>query len=58
MKSIAAYYVLVAMNTELQHADPRRAEAAAGRPSRPSLVARARAMLTYGRSTQPAGTAA
>jgi hypothetical protein len=57
MKSIAAYYVLVAMNTQQQHADPRRAKAAA-RPSRPSLVARARALLTSGRSTQPAGTAA
>jgi hypothetical protein len=55
MKSIAAYYVLVAMNTEQQHADPRRANAGAGRPS---LVARARALLTSGRSTQPAGTAA
>ena len=58
MKSIAAYYVLVSMNTQQQHPDPRRAKAVAARPSRPSLVARARSLLTSGRSTQPAGTAA
>jgi hypothetical protein len=58
MKSIAAYYVLVAMNSEQQHADRRRREFAAPQPARPSLVARVRALVASGRSTQPAGSAA
>jgi hypothetical protein len=55
MNSIAAYYVLVAMNT--RDADRRRTFATA-KPPRPSLVARLRAFVAPGRPAQPAGTAA
>jgi hypothetical protein len=54
MKSIAAYYVLVAMNTEMHEAEQRRAELAAARPSRPSLVERVRSFVTSVRPTRPA----
>jgi hypothetical protein len=57
MKSIAAYYVLVAMNGQEQDAQ-RHARSAAPRPQRPSLLARARALVASARSTQSAATAA
>ena len=54
MKSIAAYYVLVAMNTQEQDADRRRAQRLAATPSRPSIVARVRSALGSSRATHPA----
>jgi hypothetical protein len=56
MKSIAAYYVLVAMNTQDQDAQ-RHARSAAARPQRPSFLARARALVASARSTPSAATA-
>ena len=57
MKSVAAYYVLLAMNTQEQDAHRRRAQhAAAASPSpRPSLLARVRSALG---SADPARSAA
>ena len=57
MKSIAAYYAFIAMNSIDQEAAQRRAHATAPKAHRPSLVARARALVTS-RSSQPAATAA
>jgi hypothetical protein len=53
MKSMAAYYVLIAMNSQQQDADRRRAELAAAQSPRPSLLARARAAFRSSRSTGP-----
>jgi hypothetical protein len=56
MKSVAAYYVLVAMNSQEQDAHRRRAQhAAAAASPRPSLLARVRSALG---SARPAGSAA
>jgi hypothetical protein len=55
MNSIAAYYVLVAMNTEDAN---RRRTFAPAKPPRPSLLARVRAIVAPRRSVQPAGTSA
>jgi len=57
MKSIAAYYAFIAINSIDQEAAQRRAHAKAPKAPRPSLVARARALVTS-RSSQPAATAA
>jgi hypothetical protein len=45
MKSIAAYYVLIASETAQQDAARRRAEFQNPRPQRPSILARARTLL-------------
>ena len=58
MKSIAAYYVFVAMTSADQEAQHRRAELAASLPPRPSLFARIRSLVTSPRSAQPATSAA
>ena len=58
MKSIAAYYVLVAMNSQEQAAQRHARSGAAARPQGPSLLARARALLASVRSTQSAAGAA
>lgn len=58
MKSIAAYYALLALNSEQQAAERRRAEVEAARSPRRSRFARARAFVTSGRSTRPAASAA
>jgi hypothetical protein len=57
MKSIAAYYTFIAVNSVEQEAVLRRAEAQAPKAARPSLVARARALFGA-RSSQPAPSAA
>jgi hypothetical protein len=57
MKSIAAYYAFIAVNSLDQEAAQRRALAQAPRAPRPSLIARARA-LVVSRSPRPATTAA
>jgi hypothetical protein len=55
MKSIAAYYVLIALNTqEQQDPDRRRAERIAAANPRPSLAARVRSALGSPRATRPA----
>ena len=54
MKSIAAYYVLVAMNGQEQSSDRRRAQRIAAASPRPSLVARVRSALGSPRATRPA----
>jgi len=58
MKSIAAYYVLVAMNGEQQHAQSRRAAPAPAQPKGPSLLSRVRDLVVAARSTGTAPTAA
>jgi hypothetical protein len=59
MKSIAAYYAFIAVNSMDQDAAQRRTRAEAAASARPSLVARARALLSSGRSgRQPAATSA
>jgi hypothetical protein len=45
MKSAAAFYVLVALNSEQQHAQRQPARAAKVKPSRPSLLGRVRAFV-------------
>jgi len=55
MKSVAAYYVLVAMNSQEQDAHRRRKQHAAAVSPRPSLLARVRSALG---SARPAGSAA
>ena len=55
MKSVAAYYVLVAMTSQEQDAHRRRAQRAAAASPRPSLLARVRSALG---SARPAGSAA
>jgi len=57
MKSIAAYYAFVAVNSIDQEAAQRRAHAQAPKAPRRSLLARARALVTS-RSSQPAASAA
>ena len=57
MKSIAAYYAFVAVNSMEQEAAQRRAQAKAPQAPRQSLIARARALLTS-RSSHPSPTAA
>ena len=57
MKSIAAYYTFVALNSIDQEAAERRAHASAPKAPRQSLIARARALVTS-RSSQPAAAAA
>ena len=57
MKSIAAYYAFVAVNSMDQEAAERRAQANAPKAPRLSLIARARALVTS-RSSQPATSAA
>lgn len=57
MKSIAAYYTFIAVNSLEQEAVQRRTQVRAPKPSRPSLVARARGLLGS-RSAQPATSAA
>ena len=54
MKSVAAYYVLVAMNTQEQDADRRRAQRIAATRSRPSIIARVRSALGSARASHPA----
>ena len=55
MNSVAAYYVLVAMNGQEQDAQRRRAQhAAAVAPSGPSLLARIRGHLGVARPVRPA----
>jgi len=46
MNSIAAYYVLIATETAQQEAARRRAEFQNPRPQRPSILARARMLLS------------
>jgi hypothetical protein len=58
MKSIAAYYAFIAATSIQEDADRRRAELRAARAPRPSLIARARELLTSSRSSQPATNAA
>jgi hypothetical protein len=55
MKSVAAYYVLVAMTSQEQDAHRRRAQHAAAASPRPSLLGRLRS--AFG-SARPAGSAA
>ena len=50
MKSVAAYYAFLAMNSIEQDADRRRAELARG--PRPSILARARMLLALARPAQ------
>ena len=57
MKSIAAYYAFIAINEMDRDAAYRRAHAKAPQAPRPSLIARARALVTS-RSSQAAATAA
>jgi hypothetical protein len=57
MKSIAAYYTFVALNSIDQDAAQHRAHATAPKAPRQSLFARARALVTS-RSSQPAASAA
>ena len=55
MKSVAAYYVLVAMNGQEQDAHRHRAQYAAAASPRPSLLGRVRSALG---SARPARSAA
>ncbi|HEX5015788.1 MAG TPA: hypothetical protein VFV72_16710 [Candidatus Limnocylindrales bacterium] len=57
MKSIAAYYAFIAVNSLDQEAAARRAHATAPKVARPSLGSRVRALFAS-RSSQPATTAA
>jgi hypothetical protein len=57
MKSIAAYYTFIAVNSLEQEAAQRRTQVRAPQAPRPSLVARARALLGS-RTAQPATSAA
>jgi hypothetical protein len=56
MKSMAAYYAFIAMNSQEQDADRRHAQLRAAR--RPSLIARVRGLVGPVRSTGPATHAA
>jgi hypothetical protein len=61
MKSIAAYYTFIAVNSLDDDAERRRAAARAARATRPSIMVRARAFLssrTSSRAAHPATTAA
>jgi hypothetical protein len=58
MKSMAAYYAFIAMNSQEQDADRRRAQQKAARPARPSLLARIRARVVPARSTRHAANPA
>jgi hypothetical protein len=58
MKSMAAYYAFIAMNSQEQDADRRHAQLRAARPARPSLIARVRRLVGPVRSTGPATHAA
>jgi hypothetical protein len=60
MKSVAAYYVLIAMNGQELDADRRHHElaAAAARPPRPSIVSRVRALIASPRASGPASNPA
>jgi hypothetical protein len=53
MKSVAAYYVLVAMNGQEQDAHRRRAQHAGAASPRPSLLARIRGHLGSARTARP-----
>ena len=57
MKSIAAYYTFIAVNSLEEEDLRRRAHARAAQAARPSLISRVRAALAS-RSSQPAATAA
>ena len=54
MKSVAAYYVLVAMNTQEQDTLRRRAQRAAVASPRPSFLGRVRSALGSGRPARSA----
>lgn len=54
MKSVAAYYVLVAMNSQEQDAHRRRAQPAAAASPRPSLLGRLRSALGSGHPARSA----
>jgi hypothetical protein len=58
MKSIAAYYVVVATTNAQHEAERRRATVQAPRPARPSLLARVRMLVAPARSAEPATSAA
>lgn len=58
MKSIAAYYVVLAMDGAQQDSERHGAQAAAARPSRPSLFARIRTLVASSRTSKPATSAA
>lgn len=54
MKSVAAYYVLVAMNSQEQDTHRRRAQHAAAASPGPSLLARVRSALGSARPVRSA----
>ena len=54
MKSVAAYYVLVAMNSQEQDTQRRRAQHAAAASPRPSLLSRVRSALGSARLARSA----
>jgi hypothetical protein len=56
MNSIAAYYALIAVNSMEQETAQRRGNAKAAPVARPSLLARARALLASTRTAQSAAT--
>ena len=58
MKSIAAYYVLVAMNGQQQDAYRRPADVTPAPTKGPSLLSRIRDLVAATRSSGPATTAA
>jgi hypothetical protein len=63
MKSFAAYYALVALSDAQQEAERRRRAARAARPPRPSILARARMLVSFAsggpaQRPEPASTSA
>lgn len=58
MRSMAAYYVILAMSAQEQDADRRRTRLPAPRTPRPSLFARVRAVLGGAHPAEHAASAA
>jgi hypothetical protein len=54
MKSMAAYYAFIAMNSQQQDANRHRARVAEPRPARPSLLSRIRGQVGSSRTHRAA----